>query len=73
MKDVLVIELRKSAHQLEEDLCIFVKAEIGLIAADWSEILQILEAKGWNCILRIYGLTTPEAATAMFDANDLRC
>lgn len=67
MKDVLVIELRKSAHQLEEDLCIFVKAE------DWSEILQILEAKGWNCILRIYGLTTPEAATAMFDANDPRC
>lgn len=62
-----VVELRKLARQLEEDLCIFVRIE------DYSEILRILEAKGWNCTLRIYGLTTPEAATAMFDVTDPRC
>jgi len=67
MNDVLVIELYKYDWQLDADLNIFVKAE------DWSEILQILEAKGWKCALRVYGLTTPEAATAMFDANDPRC
>ena len=67
MTSVCVIEMRKSAHQAEEDFCIFVKA------ADCAVIMKILEAKGWKCTLRIYGLTTPEAATGMFDANDPRC
>ena len=67
MNDVWMLELRKYEWQLEEDLSIFVKAE------DCSEVLRILEAKGWKCVKRIYGLTTPEAATVMFDASDPRC